>query len=375
MALASNQTKNNCKFVIQLKHNLDARAELGWHEFKTTAYIKKQLQDKPLMAGFGDSKTGLLYRLGDGKKAILLRADIDALSSKQGVVHICGHSSHTAALMGVYYYTKKHINQINNNDLSLYFLFQPSEETYPSGAKAFIDQAAQYLDKIHFAFATHVRPLMPLGQIGIVPGPVFARGDYMEITVYGKQVHVKNAPEGIDAIEIASHLILFIKKIQQKYPGSLRINIGTISGGRQPNTVADEVLLKGDIRLKQEKDQSIIKKQLQTKINRLQSKYRSKIKFDYYSSYPALQNNPILANELIRYLQNSDSFKIISGSSLFSFGCEDFSYISSRIPSVYVLVGTGDKYDIHDNHCTISDKGTMNIYRVFLSIINWWIIR
>ena len=37
------------------------------------------------------------------------------------------------------------------------------------------------------------------------------------------------------------------------------------------------------------------------------------------------------------------------------------------------LIGTGDKYDIHEAKCTISDKGTEAVYQYFSEITNWWL--
>lgn len=356
--------------IIKHKKALNKIAEIGWTEIKTTKYIKEALPVKPIKTGFGGKDVGLLYKFGEGKKSILLRADIDALRTKKGVAHICGHSSHTSALMGVLLEIIK--RKIPGNK-SVYFLFQPAEETFPSGAKAFVDECSDIISSINYAFATHVRPKMKTALIGLQDGSIWARGDYMEIEIQGKMVHVKNTPEGIDAIEGAAQIILAIKKIQHDFKENLRINIGVIEGGRQPNAVADYATLRGDIRYKDEKVKEKIISIIKNEINKIEEKSKVKIKLNYYDGCPVVENNTKLTNKISSYLKEKTDFKIVSDSSLFSYGCEDFSFISEKVPSVYALIGTGDKYDIHEENCTISDEGTLAIYRYFNSVVEWWL--
>ncbi len=357
--------------ILGFKKQLNTMAEIGWEEKKTTKYILRSLLPiEPVGEGFGDAKTGLLYKIGKGKEAILLRSDIDGLKVNNRVAHICGHSSHTSALMGA---LLKNKDKIASSKKSIYFLFQPSEENYPSGAKAFLTEQAKLVPSIKYAFATHVRPIMPLGEIALVPGPIMARGDYMEIVVTGKMVHVKNTPEGKDALEGAAHIILFVKSLQKKYGVKIRINIGVAQGGLQANTVADYAILKGDIRMKDDGMQKIVKQSLVQEIKRIEKLTDTKIQLTYYDGYPVVKNNKPLTQEITTYLSTKQDWHIKSDPSLFSFGCEDFCFISKAIPSLFALIGTGDKHDIHEANCTISDEGTLQIYDYFNTIIDWWL--
>lgn len=359
--------------VLNFKNYLNQNAELGWQEVKTTEFIARALKIDPIKKGFSGKKTGLLYKLGNGKNAILIRADIDALKTNRGIRHICGHSSNSAALMGAFLYSLDKVEKFNSNNKSIYFLFQPAEETYPSGAKAFIKECKDIIPQIKYAFAAHSKPLKPLNYIGLKKGALWARGDYMEVEIFGKMVHIKNTPIGIDALEAASHFILFIKSLQKRYQVKLRINIGVINGGLQANTVADYALLKGDIRLIYDKDQKLVKNLLDKKINEIEKIFKVKIKLHYFSGYPALHNNSALTKMIVNHIKRNSSFQVGLDESLFSFGCEDFSFIADKIPSIYALVGTGDKFDVHEEKCTISDKGTLKLFEYYMNIIHWWI--
>ncbi len=350
--------------IIHIKNKLNEIAELGWKEVKTTEYIKKIIGDTPLKQGFNGTQSGLVYKIGKGKKSILLRADIDALKTAQGVRHTCGHSTHMAALMMAYHFAKTLAPQLTAADKSLYFLFQPAEETFPSGGNAFVHECPDIINSILGAYALHVRPLMKLGTIGLQPGPLWARGDYMEIEVKGKMVHIKNNETGIDALFAASLIIQGVRALQLKTP-SIRIGVGVMEGGRQPNAVADYALLKGDVRLKKDSQQARIKQSLNALCKRIEKQTHAQVKLTYYAGCPSVHNSSKFVSDLTKGF--SDTPVVNSG--LFSYGCEDFSYISERIPSVMALIGTGDTSDLHEEKCTISDSGTKCAFAFFKRVI------
>ena len=367
--MAFKKTMNN---ILKYKTHLGSIAELGWQENKTTDYIAKHLKATPLKRGFGKGDTGLLYKIGHGSNCILLRADIDALKTANGIKHTCGHSTHMASLMGVVKDTLQLEKELSKQNKSIYFLFQPAEETFPSGGEAFVNECPGILKEIKSAYAIHVRPHMKLGVIGLQPGPLWAQGDYMEIEVQGKMVHIKNNLDSIDAIYASSLIVEGIKKIQKIYK-SIRIGIGMISGGRQTNTVADYVILKGDIRLPNTHIRMIIKEKIKKLIKLTEQKTKATITLHYFYGTPPVINNPHTTNQIVRYLQTrSDlSFKLQT-SGLFSYGCEDFAYISEKVPSTIALIGTGGTYDLHEENCIISDQGTINAYLYFKTIVDWF---
>lgn len=357
--------------IISWKKQLNTLAELGWQEKKTTRYIElSMLPNKPVIKGFGKEKTGLLYKIGKGTSGILLRADIDGLKTTDGVKHICGHSSHIAGLMGALLEGKGLEKELTAKNKCIYFLFQPCEENFPSGAQAFLQ--AFPIKNVSFGFSSHVKPLLPLGTIGLYPGAIWARGDYMEIEIHGKMVHVKDATDGRDALAAASEIILFVRKLQKQYEKNMRIIIGTTQGGLQANTVADYAKLTGDIRLRDDTQQKFIKDILIKEIRKIEKRYKVKIDFTYFDGYPVVKNDPKLTQTISKVFQQKKEWKIIANQSLFSYGCEDFAYISEKIRSVYAFIGTGDTHDIHQKDCEISDEGTIRVYNYFSEIIQWW---
>lgn len=360
------------KNILTYKKKLNVLAEVGWQEKKTTEYISSVIREKPIVKGFSSAKTGLLYKVGKGKKSILLRADIDALQTVKGPKHTCGHSTHTAALLGAYAYAKSKEAELNKKNVSLYFLFQPAEETFPSGAHTFVSQCKGIADTLSEAYALHVSPLMKAGIVGLQPGPLWARGDYMEIEVTGKVVHIKDNEKGIDAIGAGARIISLIPSIQQTLKDDIRMGIGVIQGGIQANTVAGNCIMKGDIRLKNDSLQPLVKSKLHSLVRQVEKETNTRIQLRYYDGYPVVVNNAALILRVASHMSKCSPFRI-QQSGLFSFGCEDFSYISQKIPSVVALIGTGDAYDLHEELCTISDEGTKNAFLYITSLIDMFL--
>ncbi len=97
--------------AIEVRRDLHAHPELGWHEVRTTEVLERKLIEAGLSPRVLPTGTGLICDIGSGDSCVALRADIDALpvtdaveapwrSTVDGVAHACGHDVHTAALLG-----------------------------------------------------------------------------------------------------------------------------------------------------------------------------------------------------------------------------------------------------------------------------------
>lgn len=121
--------------VIALRRYFHMYPELGMQEYETSAKVREMLE-KWDIAYENCGETGVIAKIGQGKKTIALRADMDALSIQeksdieyasvnQGVMHACGHDAHTAALLGAAKVLKAHEDELC---VGVRLLFQPSEE-------------------------------------------------------------------------------------------------------------------------------------------------------------------------------------------------------------------------------------------------------
>ena len=95
------------------RRDFHAHPELGFDEHRTSARVAELLQGFGLDVVTGVGGTGVvgILQRGNGTRTIGLRADMDALpihertsfahkSTRDGVMHACGHDGHTAMLLG-----------------------------------------------------------------------------------------------------------------------------------------------------------------------------------------------------------------------------------------------------------------------------------
>ena len=137
--------------------SLHAIPEIGFKEYKTSAYLKERLREMGYqvtpIAG-----TGLLARLdGDEPGALAgLRADMDALQfhNEDGsteMIHACGHDAHCSMVLAAGELAVKR----GLKKGTLYLLFQPAEETICGASRVIKDGGLPHFDAL---FGIHLRP-------------------------------------------------------------------------------------------------------------------------------------------------------------------------------------------------------------------------
>ena len=98
--------------IIAWRRDFHQHPELSFQEFRTAETVADALREMGLRVKTGVAKTGVVGYLGEGRPAVGIRADMDALplqetndvpyaSQTPGVMHACGHDAHTAILLGV----------------------------------------------------------------------------------------------------------------------------------------------------------------------------------------------------------------------------------------------------------------------------------
>ena len=203
----------NTEELKEIRHTLHKMPEIGRGEYKTSAYIKRKLDEYkiPYKTVFNTGVVGVIEGEKDGK-TVLLRADIDALpiyeesgvefsSEIDGMMHACGHDVHTACLLGA----AKILNSLKKDIKGkILLVFQPDEEG-DGGAEFMIKEGMA--DDVSAAFAFHVEPLEETGNIQIRDGAIMASPDDFEIVIEGVGGHGAYPEKCINPIEIAFEIL------------------------------------------------------------------------------------------------------------------------------------------------------------------------
>jgi len=357
--------------IIAVRRHLHMYPELPGEEKRTSEFIAEKLKE------FGieeiETRAGGTYsvvaHLGEGEKAVGLRADIDALpieerndvpyrSRVKGVMHACGHDAHTAMLLGTAKILKK-LHDGGKLKNRVKFIFQSCEEFPPcSGGKRLVE--AGVCDDLKVIFAQHVYPELPSGVIGAKEGPMMAAADFFKIKLIGKSAHASKPHAGIDPILMAAQVINTIHHIVSRRVNPFHpavITIGKIQGGYAPNQIPDEVLLEGTVRTFDEENRKNIKRWLEKAVWGISLSYEGAYDYDYIEGYPPVINDAgavEFGKTIVENLFGKDRFAYLKEPST---GGEDFAYYLQKVKGAYFRLGIRNekKGIIHPLHSAYFD--------------------
>ncbi len=356
--------------LVEWRRDFHRHPEVANKEHWTSARIRRFL-DESGIAVRSAAGTGLVACLEGkpGGRTVALRADIDALplseegkseyaSLNPGACHACGHDGHMAILMGAARILSQRKADLRGR---VVFLFQPSEERIPGGARLMIDQGA--LDGVDAIFGLHLWQTMPTGAVGCVRGAMMAASDEFNITLTGKGGHGSMPHLSIDPITAAGNLIVNLNGIVSRNVDPLQsavLSLGTIHGGVIHNIIPSEVLLTGTVRTFDPQLRDLIERRMQDVVAGTSQACRVEGKLHYVRGYPALINDAAMV-DLVRAVARRtlgenrvlEIDPVMAG--------EDFAYYLQKIPGAFLFFGMGDgtafphhhpRFDIDENALT-----------------------
>jgi amidohydrolase len=342
---------------VRVRHDLHRHPELGYDEHRTSAVVMEQLGTIGVAYQSGLAKgTGVLAWLpatvdGENAKTVALRADMDALpiheensneyrSTRDGVMHACGHDGHTSILLGA----AKVLSEIERPN-NVLMLFQPAEEG-GAGGKAMCDDGVldgavmgKPVDQI---FGLHGFPMGELGKVYTRNGPMMAAASAFEITVHGKGTHAAYPHFGIDPILVAAHIITALQSITSRNVDPLDamvITIGKVEAGVAHNVIPDSALLIGTLRALTDATDQFGRRRVAEVAENIARAFGATVEVSFNEGYPVTRNDPN-ATEIVREIARSalgeDNLQELENPSM---GGEDFSFYGQRVPASFFFLG------------------------------------
>jgi amidohydrolase len=338
--------------LIEIRRHLHAHPELSGKEHQTAAYVAGVLSAAGLHAQEAIGKTGLIAELsgnGTDDRLLAIRTDMDALpiientglafsSKNQGVMHACGHDVHTTVGLGTAMILARLGLELPGRTR---FIFQPAEEIAQGATWMVADGVMQDVNSI---FSLHVFPSIPAGSIGIRYGALTAAADDLDITIIGEAGHGARPHEAVDAIWIAAQVITGLQQAISRTQNSLRpivLTIGTISGGRAHNIIADRVELSGTVRSLHPETHATLPAWIEQIVTDICRTYGATCQVNYRRGVPSVQNDIALTQILessARAAWGNDRVQILPEPSL---GAEDFAVYLQHAPGTMFRLGVG----------------------------------
>lgn len=359
--------------LVSIRRDLHQHPELGLEEYRTSTLILDCLKQWNINVTqlIGETAIVGLIEGKAGDKTIGLRADMDALPIEEktgapyaslipGKMHACGHDVHTTILLGAAYVLSKLKNEYRGN---VKLFFQPAEETV-GGAKMMIEAGCMHHPKVDHVLGLHVRPTLQVGEIGIHYGKCHAASDTITITIQGKQAHGAYPQDGIDAILIASHVIVALQSLVSRNLSpfeSAVLSLGMIEGGTAGNIVCNKVTIRGTLRTLDQKTRLFMKQRIVEVAENTAKAFLGSANVDIEEGYAPLINAHAITDVVCHTaekLVGEDNVIIMDHPSL---GVEDFAYFAEAVPSCFYSLGTSNKAKgiqstLHENTFDIDEE-------------------
>lgn len=350
--------------VIEWRRHFHEFPELSNRETNTGKYVADHLRSLGIEVQYPVAKTGVVGLLKGARPGpvIGLRADMDALpvvernslpfaskvktqfnGQETGVMHACGHDSHTAILMAV-----AEILSRNKSDLkgTVKFIFQPAEEGPPAGeeggAALMVKEGVLENPKVDVIFGMHIQSMRPIGEIGYRAGGIMAAADNYSITVKGKQAHGSAPWMGIDPIVISAEIINGLQTIISRQSELTKeaaiISVGRFQSGIRENIIPEEAFFAGTIRTLDEGMQDKIHEKIKLTATRIAESGGATADVIIRRGTPVTYNDPALTARMVPSLNKAagpDHVMNIHATT----GAEDFAFYQKKIPGFFFFVG------------------------------------
>lgn len=375
--------------VIEWRREIHQNPELSNREFKTAEKIANHLKSLGIEVQTGVAHTGVVGVLKGGQegKVVALRADIDALpvmerndlpyksnvtseflGEKVGVMHACGHDTHTAILMGVAEVLSKNKDKIKG---TVKFVFQPAEEGPPpgeeGGALLMVKEGVLKNPDVDAIFGLHINSQTPVGVIRYKSGGTMAAAQSFTINVKGKQSHGSQPWSGVDPILISAKIIdglqTIISRETELTNEAAVITVGKIKSGVRFNIIPESAEMIGTIRTLDYDMKDHINKRMMEMVPTIAKAYGGDATIEIRDATDITYNDPALVEQMLPIMKRTAGEANIQTQKAVT-GAEDFSYFSREVPGFFFFLGgmtpgNTESFPHHTPDFLIDDSGLL----------------
>lgn len=339
--------------VISWRRHLHMHPELSFHEQATAQFVFDTLSAMPALELSRPTPTSVMARLRGPLpgRTIAVRADMDALpiteendvpyqSRVTGVMHACGHDGHTSILLGLAQVLSEHQDEIRGE---VRFIFQHAEELSPGGAEEMVN--AGVMDGVAQVIGLHLWASMPVGLIGIVPGPAMAAPDNFQLTITGKGGHAAIPHDTVDPIAVGAQLVTALQQIVSRNVDPLDnavLSVTQFIAGTTFNVIPESAYMCGTVRTFDPALRAKMPQMMERVIKGITSAFGATYNFSFERGYRPVVNDPELSARLSGVVEREFGAETLHPLRPIM-GGEDFSAFQQKAPGVFAFVGAGNE--------------------------------
>jgi amidohydrolase len=217
-------------------------------------------------------------------------------------------------------------------------LYQPSEETYPSGADLVIREGA-LAGGTAAVVAAHVHPDVPWGSVSVEAGPANASCDYLRIVVEGSGGHGAYPHRAHDPVLALSHVVVALQSLVSRRTDPMRaavLSVGWLRSGSAENVIPGAAEAGGTLRALHPEDRGPLREAAREIVENTVRAHGCAARVEVTEGEPATVNDAGLARAA-RSLLPEVGFGLAPP--MRSCGSDDFGFYGRVAPTLMLFVG------------------------------------
>ncbi len=373
--------------IVRHYRYLHQHPELSYQEESTAKYITDFLDAEGISYRSNIGGYGILAWIKGEKsavgKTVAFVADMDALpvhekndvsykSQTEGVMHACGHDSHTAALMGAIKIVHSLRSEFSGTAL---FVFQPGEEQSPGGADLMLKDGLFRDFTPDFIVKQHAYVDLPAGKVAFQTGKVMASADEIHVKVIGQGGHGALPHELNDTVLAASNIIVALQQVVSRRRNPFQpmtLSFGKFIADGATNVIPSEVALAGSLRCMDETERQKMLAIIPQIIESTAAAYGCTAKVDIPNGYPCTTSHPEITEKI-----RSQAIDFLGEANVSEYPkrmtAEDFGFFTQQYPSCFYRFGVTDENGtcgkLHSSTFLINEESLKTASSLFAFIV------
>ena len=357
--------------LVAIRRHIHAHPEPSHSEFETAALVARELAVAGLSPQLLPKGNGVICDIGEGERVVAFRADLDALplqdskdvpyrSTVANVAHACGHDVHTTVLLGLGLALAQ-LDERGELGGRVRLIFQPAEETIPSGAPEVI--AAGALNDVAAIYALHCYPQLPAGLVGVRSGPFTAATDTVAVTLSGPGGHTARPHLTADLVHALGRVIVDVPSLLDRRVdprAGVSMVWGAVHAGQAFNAIPGEGQAKGTVRILNREAWRSAPDLITKLIREVVAPTGAEAEVRYTRGVPPVINDRMAAAVIAGAAGAALGADRVVEAEI-SMGGEDFAFYLENVPGAMIRLGTGTPgaettHDLHQASFDVDER-------------------
>jgi amidohydrolase len=230
------------------------------------------------------------------------------------------------------------------------------------------------------AFGLHVWQTLPIGKVGVTPGPFMAAVDEFRVTIRGVGAHAAMPEAGRDAILCLAHVVTALQAIASREVNPLKevvVSVTQLRAGSAFNIIPPSAWMNGTVRVFDPEIWAGLPGRFERIVRGIAQAFECEADIEYVRFNRPTVNDPAmaaLAHEVAAEVVGADN--VIDD--VRTMGGEDFSAFLAQVPGCFIAIGSRNearglvyehhhpRFDVDERALEIGAEILMRVTRRFL---------